>query len=96
MVLAELQRQEDDLHTWATAQIGLFVDFDENQQREVREIIAAHAGFVRAGEDRVNADLFVIALARCYGMAVVSKERRSGNPNTPKILNVCARAVFDA
>lgn len=90
MVLAELERQEDDLHTWAAAKPEMFIDLDDAQQQEVREIMAAHAGIVQPGEDRVNADPFVIALARCRGLAVVSEERRSGNPNTPKIPNVCA------
>jgi hypothetical protein len=59
-------------------------------QHEVREIMAGYAGLAHAGEDRVNADPFVIALARGLGVAVVSEERRSGNPDTPKIPNVCA------
>lgn len=94
MVFEELKRQEDDLHAWAAAKQEMFIALDEAQQQEVREIMAGHAGLVQPGEDRVNADPFVIALARCYGMTVVSEERRSGNPATPKIPNVCvARGV---
>jgi nucleotide-binding universal stress UspA family protein len=52
--------------------------------------MAAHAGILQPGEDRVNADPFVIALARRHGLTVVSEERRSGNPSAPKIPNVCA------
>lgn len=90
MVLEELERQEGDLHAWVAAKPEMFIDLDDAQQQEVREIMAAHAGIVQPGEDRVNANPFVIALARCRGLAVVSEERRSGNPNTPKIPNVCA------
>ncbi len=90
MVLAELERQDDDLHAWAAAKIELFVGLDDEQQQEVRAIMAAHAGILQPGEDRVNADPFVIALARRRGLTVVSEERRSGNPNTPRIPNVCA------
>lgn len=90
MVLTELERQDDDLHQWAAARTKLFIDLDDPQQQEVREILARHRGLVQPGEDRVNADPFVIALAHCCGLAVVSEERRSGNPNTPKIPNVCA------
>ena len=90
MVLAELERQDDDLHAWAAGKIEMFVDLDDGQQQEVRAIVAAHAGILQPGEDRVNADPFVIALARRRGLTVVSEERRSGNPNTPKIPNVCA------
>jgi hypothetical protein len=90
MVLEELERQEDDLYAWAEAKPQMFIDLDEPQQQEVRAIMAAHRGIVQTGEDRVNADPFVIALARCRGLTVVSEERRSGNPLTPKIPNVCA------
>jgi hypothetical protein len=90
MVLEELERQEDDLHAWAAAKPEMFIGLDEPQQQEVRAIMAAHQGIVQPGEDRVNADPFVIALARCRGLTVVSEERRSGNPHTPKIPNVCA------
>jgi hypothetical protein len=90
MVLLELQRQDDDLYAWAAAKPEMFIDLDEAQQQEVREIMANHDGLVRPAEDRVNADPFVIALARCRGLAVASEERRSGNPDTPKIPNVCA------
>ena len=90
MVLVELSRQEDALHAWAAAKPVMFIGLDEAQQEEVRKIMASHTGIVQPGEDRVNADPFVIALARCRGLVVVSEERRSGNPNTPKIPNVCA------
>jgi hypothetical protein len=90
MVLIELERQDDDLHAWAEAKPQMFVDLDDPQQQEVREIMETNTGIVQPGEDRVNADPFVIALARCRGLVVVSEERRSGNPNTPKIPNVCA------
>jgi hypothetical protein len=90
MVLVELERQEDDLHEWAAVKPEMFIDLDEAQQQEVREIMVSHAGILQPGEDRVNADPFVIALARCRGLVVVSEERRSGNLNTPKIPNVCA------
>jgi hypothetical protein len=91
MVLTELERQDDDLHAWATAKPEMFIDLDEARQQEVREIMAAHAGIVQPGEDRVNAGPFVIALAHCRGLVVVSEERRSGNPNTPRIPKTEAR-----
>lgn len=90
MVLKELERQEDELSAWAAAKRELFIDLDEDQQREVRDTMAGYPGLVRPSEDRVNADPFVIALARCRGWTVVSEERPSGNPGTPKIPNVCA------
>jgi len=94
MVLAELERIEDDLREWAAASTDLFVEIDDGQQQTVRAILADFRGLIHPGEDRVNADPFVIALAICGGHTVVSQERASGNPDTPKIPNVCsARGV---
>lgn len=90
MVLAELERIEDELLEWAKAQADLFVELDRPQQESVRGVLADFPGLVPAGEDRINADPFVIALAMRDGSTVLSQERQSGNPNTPKIPNVCA------
>jgi hypothetical protein len=90
MVLAELERIEDDLHEWARAHTELFIEIDDGHQQVVRAILADFRGLVRDREDRVNADPFVIALAIRSGCAVVTEERPSGNPATPKIPNVCA------
>lgn len=93
-VLEELERGEDDLYEWAEKQPNLFVGPDEEEQQRARAILAAHPGLIREGEDRVNADPFVIALAEVRGMTVVAEEVWSGNPNRPKIPNVCnARGV---
>jgi hypothetical protein len=90
MVLAELERIEDELLEWAHAQGALFIELDRPQQESVRGVLADFPGLAPAGEDRINADPFVIALAMRDGSTVISQERRSGNPATPKILNVCA------
>ena len=90
MVLAELERIEDELLEWARTQDGLFVELDRPQQESVRGVLADFPGLAPAGEDRINADPFVIALAIRDGSTVLSQERLSGNPNTPKIPNVCA------
>jgi hypothetical protein len=90
MVLAELERIEDELLEWARAQDGLFVELDRPQQESVRDVLAEFPGLAPAGEDRINADPFVIALAIRDGSTVFSQERLSGNPATPKIPNVCA------
>ncbi|MGP8247595.1 MAG: DUF4411 family protein [Bryobacteraceae bacterium] len=89
-VLEELKRGEDDLYRWANRQPGLFVDPDEAEQRKSRAILAEFPGLVHEGEDRINADPFVIALAEVRRMVVISEEVQSGNPNKPKIPNVCA------
>jgi Domain of unknown function (DUF4411) len=78
MALAELERIEDELLEWAQA------------RESVRGVVAEFPGLVPAGEDRINADPFVIALAIRDGSVVISQERQSGNPATPKTPNVCA------
>lgn len=90
MVLAELERIEDELLVWAHAQDALFIELDRPQQESVRGVVADFPGLIPAGEDRINADPFVIALAIRDGSIVISQERQSGNPATPKIPNVCA------
>lgn len=90
MVLAELERGEDDLHEWARGQAGLSVDPDEEEQRLVRQIVKDFPSLVKPGEDRVNADPFVIALAMRHGLAVVTQERAAGPGGQSKIPNVCA------
>ena len=90
MVLVELERIEDELHQWAVACTDLFVEIDDGQQRTMRAILAEFRGLVPPGEDRVNADPYVIALAIRKGHTVISQERASGNPDRPKIPNVCA------
>lgn len=83
-------RIEDELLEWAQAQGALFIELDRPQQESVRGMLADFPGLVPAGEDRINADPFVIALAIRDSSTVISQERRSGNPATPKIPNVCA------
>ena len=88
MVLVELERIEDELLEWAKAQEALFIELDRPQQESVRAVVADFPGLVPAGEDRINADPFVTALAIRDGSIVVSQERQSGNPAMPKIPNV--------
>jgi hypothetical protein len=93
-VLAELERGEDDLYEWAKKQADFFMDPTEEEQQRARAILAAYPGLIHEGEDRVNADPFVIALAETQGLTVVAEEVWSGNPNKPKIPNVCtARGI---
>jgi hypothetical protein len=90
MVLVELGRIEDELLEWARTQEALFIELDRVQQESVRTVVAEFPGLVPAGEDRINADPFVIALAMRDGSTVISQERQSGNPARPHIPNVCA------
>jgi hypothetical protein len=90
MVLAELERGEDELYEWAGQQAGFFIDPDEDEQQAMRAIVRDFPGLIKYGEDRVNADPFVIALAMRHGLAVISQERPAGPGGKPMIPNVCA------
>jgi predicted nucleic acid-binding protein len=87
MVLAELKRGEDDLYEWACRQTDLFVVPDDEEQELMRAIVP---GLVKPGEDRINADPFVVALAMRHGLAVVTQEKAKGPGGQPTIPNVCA------
>jgi hypothetical protein len=57
MVLAELERIEDELLEWARAQDGLFVELDRPQQEPLRDVLAEFPGLAPAGEGRINTRL---------------------------------------
>lgn len=89
----ELIRHDGDLATWVKAddRAELFVEANEEIQRQVLEILADHQRLVDAESFRSGADPFVIALAKVEGCAVVTEERHSKQPdNNPKIPDVCA------
>jgi hypothetical protein len=89
MVLAELEAGEDDLYRWAAAQDGFCVDPDETEQHYVREVIRDFPGLVKNSEDRIDADPFVIALAKRHGLTVVTMEAKRGQGYQSKMPYAC-------
>lgn len=84
----ELAKREDEVHTWAKTQEGLFVPLDEDIQRETADVLKQHPRLLGRGSGRNGADPFVIALASARGGVVVTEERRK-NITNPKIPDVC-------
>jgi hypothetical protein len=89
VVRDELSKREDDVHSWAKSQDGLFVPLAADVQTAARSILAEHPWLVGIGNGRSGADPFVIALASARGGVVVTEETLSGNLAKPRIPDVC-------
>lgn len=72
------------------------MELDRPQQESMRGVLADFPGLVPAGEDRINADPFVIALAIRNGSTVISQERMSGNSITQRSPTSARRAASNA
>ena len=87
VVRDELGRRDDEAHSWARAQDGLFVPLDQDVQLAAKQILLAHPAMVDTG-----ADPFVIGLALARTGTVVTDESYSGNLDRPRVPDVC-RAI---
>jgi len=90
-VLAELERQDDELCEWARQHVQ-FVALDEAIQIAATETLARFPRLVDANRSRSLADPFIIGLARARGLTVVTTEKAAATPGhrRPKIPDVCA------
>ncbi len=89
-ILVELERMDDEVHGWARQRRGMFVPTDDAIQLAVQDILQNHRGLVDPARPRLEADPFVIALARIRGCTVVTQETPTGNPTRLKIPDVCS------
>jgi NAD(P)H-hydrate repair Nnr-like enzyme with NAD(P)H-hydrate epimerase domain len=89
LVRDELSAREDEVCTWAKAQLDLFVTLTPDVQRAVREVLTQHQRIIGVGSGRSGADPFVIALAVVNRGVVVTEETASRNLTKPKIPDVC-------
>lgn len=89
-VLLEIEKRDDEVHAWAKKyKATMFVPIDEEQQRGVAAILAAHEKLVDTRKNRSAADPFVIAVAQANGCPVVTAEVATGKPERPNIPDVC-------
>jgi Domain of unknown function (DUF4411) len=88
VVRDEIDAKDDDLKDWVRAQSGLFVHVSDEEQDYVAEIMAQFPTWVDIESSKNNADVFVIALAKAKGLAVVSDEG-NGSEKNPSIPYVC-------
>lgn len=88
-VLIELQKKEDGLYQWAKSQSGLFVTHDLNIQKRVKKILSNFPGLIDLKKNKSGADPFVVAHAYENRFTVITEEKKSSNPDKPKIPNIC-------
>lgn len=89
-VFDELKGVDDEILKWARRFKEMFKASDENQLREVADILARSPGLIDPNKTRPEADPFLIALAKSSGWTVVTSERPRTDPNArPKIPDVC-------
>ncbi len=96
-VLHDLEKQEgDEVHQWALARKQMFVDTDEQVQREVTEILENHKKLIDQRGNRSASDPFVIAVAKIKGGTVLTGERPTKSPEKrPHIPDVCSSMGID-
>jgi hypothetical protein len=86
----ETDKKAKDLHAWLAERDGMFLELDENTQREVKAVLAKHPRLVAEKKQRYAADPFIIATAKMLGLTIVTEERPTGSLNRPNIPDVCA------
>jgi hypothetical protein len=87
-VLLEISQKDDELFEWVKAREEMFIEVDTDQQETVRAIMARFPDWVGTDLQKNKADPYVVALAKQYGLIVVSTER-GGSESNPKIPYVC-------
>jgi hypothetical protein len=90
-VFRELEKQDDEITSWAKGNKKIFLKPTLEEQNFVRQILAKHPHLVKAGailSGSPEADPFVIAQAKAYDCTLVHREKFK--PNSHKIPAVCA------
>jgi hypothetical protein len=89
-VYVELEKKSDGIHDWLKCRKDtVLVPIDEQIQTIVLELLSRHPRLVDTLKNRSQADPFVIATAECLQATVVTGERPTGNPDKPRIPDVC-------
>ncbi len=88
-ILIELKKNDDELLEWVNERNGFFIQVDGSIQELVLDVLKEHPSLYDLEKNKSGADPFVIALAMQNNCTVVTEEKKSGNPDKPKIPNVC-------
>ncbi|MBM6582989.1 DUF4411 family protein [Microvirga sp. BT689] len=88
-VLDETEKKSKDLHAWLRQRPELFIDYEEEIQLEVRNILAGYPRLVMEKKQRFAADSFIIATAKVRGLTIVTEEKPANSLNRPNIPDVC-------
>ncbi|MDE0610805.1 MAG: DUF4411 family protein [Anaerolineaceae bacterium] len=87
-VLEELSRRDDELLQWAKDRDNFILPLDEDVQNGAKRIIEEYGLNQASHSSRIVADPFVVSLAKCHGLTVVTEEKR-GARESPKIPFIC-------
>jgi hypothetical protein len=85
----ETAKKSKDLHAWLADRDEMFLELDQDTQREVKAILAKHPRLVAEKKQRFAADPFIIATAKLLDLTILTEERPTGNLNRPNIPDVC-------
>ena len=91
-VLKDLEKyfdENDELLKWTKKHKGFFEDFDEEQQKQVKNILAKFNNLIDEKKTTSESDPFVIALAITKGWKVITSEKPTSPGGKPKIPDVC-------
>jgi hypothetical protein len=95
-VLAEIKKdgaKGEELFNWANANAHIFKPHDARAEGAIIHAMSTkYKDFVNnyGKPNNVHADPWLIAQAKCNGLRIISQETPSGNPQKPKLPNVCA------
>lgn len=87
-VFNELVKKDDELLKWAKNHKTMFKDLDDEQVKQVRNILNDFSNLVDQNKTTPDADPFVIALAISQNWTVITSEK-PGVGGRPKIPDVC-------
>lgn len=90
-VLRELEKQDDEITSWAKANKRVFLKPTIQEQNIVQQILKKHPNLIKEGSilsGSPEADPFVIAQAKAHSCTLVHREKPK--PNSHKIPTVCA------
>jgi len=94
-VYIELGRVEDELLEWAKLNRHMFLPMDKPVQDAGKNILAVHRNLINLKRNSSMGDPWVIAVAQVHQCAVVTTEVATGDPNRPKIPDVCKLMGID-
>lgn len=85
----ETEKKSKELHAWLKERPELFIDYEEEIQIEVRNILSTYPRLIMEKKQRFAADSFIIATAKARSLIIVTEEKPSGSLNRPNIPDVC-------
>lgn len=68
---------------------NIFYELTEAIQREASRILTTHDNLIDRRRRKSEADPFIVGCAIVYGCAMVTEEKKSGEPDRSKIPDVC-------